>query len=108
MSIGRMDRQIVIEQNTPTQDAAGQPIESWATLATVWAEYLPVSGREFWQAKQVNAQAVANFRIHYRSDVTRKMRLTSEGDTYDIVDANEDRRFGYKEFLLIRGEARVS
>ena len=108
MSIGRMDRQIVIEQNTPTQDSAGQPIDSWATLATVWAEFLPAGGREFWQAKQVNAETVASFRIHYRSDVTRKMRLTFAGDTYDIVDAAEDRRFGYKEFLLIRGEARVS
>ncbi len=108
MSIGRMDRQIVIEQNTPTQDSTGQPIDSWATLATVWAEFLPVSGQEFFQARQVNAVAVANFRIHYRTDVTRKMRLTFDDDTYDIVDANEDRRFGFKEFLLIRGEARVS
>ncbi len=108
MSIGRMDRQIVIEQNTPTQDSVGEEIESWATLATVWAEYLPVGGREFWAARQINAETVANFRIHYRSDVTRGMRLTFDGDTYDIVDANEDRRMGYKEFLLIRGEARVS
>ncbi len=108
MSIGPMDQQITIQQNTPTQDATGQPIESWATLATVWAEYLPVSGREFWAARQVNATAVANFRIHYRSDVTRKMRVSFDGDTYNIADAAEDRRFGYKEFLLIRAEARVS
>ncbi len=108
MSIGRMDRQIVIEQNSPTQNSAGEEIDSWATLATVWAEFLPVGGREFWQARQLNAEAVANFRIHYRTDVTRQMRFTFEGDTYRIVDAAEDRRFGFKEFLLIRGEAFVS
>ncbi len=111
MSIGRMDRQITIQEDVGTQDGAGQPVPSWQNIATdptVWAEYLPVSGVEFWNARQVNAEAVANFRIHYRTDVTRKMRLTFDGDTYDIVDAAEDRRFGYKEFLLIRGEARVS
>ncbi len=111
MSIGRMDRQITIQEDVGTQDAHGQVVPDWqdiATNPTVWAEFLPVSGQEFYQARQVNAVAVANFRIYYRTDVLRKMRLTFEGDTYDIVDASEDRRFGFKEFLLIRGEARVS
>ena len=111
MSIGRMDRQITIQEDVGTQDSNGQVVPSWQNIATnpaVWAEFLPVSGQEFFAARQTNAVAVANFRIHYRSDVLRKMRLTFDGDTYDIVDAAEDRRFGYKEFLLIRGEARVS
>lgn len=109
MSIGRMDRQITIQQKTTVQDATGQPIETWTDLATdVWAEFLPVSGHEFFAARQVNAVAVASWRIHYRGDVARQMRLLFDGDTYNIVDAAEDRRFGFKEFLLIRGEARVA
>ncbi len=105
---GRLDRRIAIQQNTPTQDSAGQPIDSWADLATVWAEVVPVSGSETFQAKQVGAEAVAKFRIRYRSDIVRKMRVVYDSDNYDISDAAEDRRFERRQYLLITAVARVS
>lgn len=38
MNIGALDRQIEIQQKTITQDATtGQDVETWAALATVWA-----------------------------------------------------------------------
>jgi len=104
---GRLDRLIVIEQSTPTQDAAGQDIESWATLATVWAEVVPVGGSEVFQAKQFGAEAVAKFRIRYRGDVTRKMRVVYDSDNYDIADVAEDRRFERRQFEIITATARV-
>lgn len=108
--IGRMDRLIDIQQNTPVQDGVGQPIENWTNLDTnVWAEWVPVSGREFWAARQVNATALAQFRIRFRSDITvGSHRIVYDGNTYDIAEAEEDKRFGYKEFLFIRAVARVS
>lgn len=108
--VGRMDRQITIEQRSVSADAAGQQIETWTDLATeVWAEWIPASGREVFEAQQYNALSVASFRIHYRGDITRAdHRIVYNGDTYDIVEADEDRKFGYKEFLLIRAVARRS
>lgn len=109
MSIGRMDRKITIQQKTTNDDAVGQPIETWTDLATdIRAEHIPAAGREFWGARQTSAVVIASFRIHYRSDVTREMRILFDGDIYDIADAGEDRRFSYKQFTLIRGEARVA
>lgn len=109
MTLGRMDRKITIQQRTTNDDAAGQPIETWPDLATnIRAEYIPAAGREFWGARQTSAVVIASFRIHYRSDITRVMRVLFDGDTYDIVDVGEDRRFSYKQFTLIRGEARVA
>ncbi len=109
MTLGRMDRKITIQQKTVANDATGQPVETWTDLATdIRAEYIPAAGREFWGARQTSAVVVASFRIHYRADVTRVMRVQFDGDTYDIADVGEDRRFSYKQFTLIRGEARVA
>ena len=108
---GRLDRRITIQEDVGTQDAVGQPVEIWqdiATNPTVWAEVVPVGGTEQFQARQVNAEAVAKFRIRYRSDITRKMRVVYDGDDYDIFDAAEDRRFERRQYLLITATARVS
>ncbi len=105
---GRLDRRIVIEQRTPTQDAAGQPIDSWAELATVWAEVVPVGGSEVFQAKQFGAETVKKFRIRWRGDVTTKMRVVYDSDNYDIADVSEDRRFERRQFEIITAIARVS
>ena len=109
-ALGRMDRLIDIQEKTTAQDGAGQPIEDWTDLSTnVWAEWIPVSGREFFAAQQTNATALAQFRIRYRSDITvGSHRIVYDGNTYDIAEAEEDKRFGYKEFLFIRAVARVS
>ena len=108
MQPGDLDRRITIQQNTPTQDGAGQPIESWADLATVWAEVVPVGGSETFQAKQTGAEAVAKFRIRYRGDVLRKMRVVYDSDNYDIADVAEDRRFERRQYEIITATARVS
>ncbi len=105
---GHLDRRITVQQNTPAQDAAGQPVESWADLATVWAEVVPVGGTELFQARQFGAETVVKFRIRYRGDVTRAMRVVYDSDNYDIADVAEDRRFERRQFEIITATARVS
>ncbi len=107
---GRLDRRITIQQNTPTvvPGGTGEEIESWGDLATVWAGVVPVGGSETFQAKQVGAEAVAKFRIRYRGDVLRAMRVVYDSDNYDIQDVAEDRRFERRQFQIITATARVS
>ena len=107
---GRLDRQITIQEDVGTQDAAGQPVEDWqdiATNPTIWAEVVPVGGREVFEAQQVGASAVAKFRIRYRGDVLRKMRVVYDSDNYDIADVAEDRRFARRQYEIITATARV-
>ena len=111
LEAGRLDRRITIQVKTVTPDATGQRIESWSDLATVWAEVKPLGGREFFAARQISAEQTTRFRIRYRADITREMRLiypVPDGDTYDIQSAEEDRRFGRREALLITAVARVT
>ena len=108
---GELDRRITIQEDVGTQDAAGQPVPSWQNIATnptVWAEVVPVGGSEIFAARQTGAETVKKFRIRYRGDVLRKMRVVYDADNYDIADVAEDRRFERRQFQIITATARVS
>jgi SPP1 family predicted phage head-tail adaptor len=100
-----LDRLITIQSATEAQDASGQPIETWADLeADVPAEYMPVSGGEQFAAFQHLATAIARFRIRYRTDLTRKMRLIFEDETWNLRHFEEDRRFDRRQYLVLTAE----
>lgn len=95
MLAGSLDRRIVIQQRTDTRDAAGEPIPTWSVLDTVWAALEPLQGQELIEAQETNAKRKARFRIRYRTDVTEKMRVVWDGETWDINAISEiGRRVG--------------
>lgn len=89
MRAGEMDRRIVIEQNTPTRSSSGAEKAAWTTLATVWAKVMEQRGREFFGSQTVVGEAKAVFRIRHRSDVTRAMRISYNGEIWDIHSIDE-------------------
>lgn len=84
MRAGRMDRRIVLQSVSRTQDAAGEPIETWAALATVWADVSPIRGNERFVDNQEKAERTTRFRIRHRSDITADNRISYGGNIYDI------------------------
>lgn len=94
MNVGTLNRRIRIEQATTEDDAYGEPIKTWAVFDHVWAEVLPLSAREQFQAQQVNRDITLKIRIHYRSDLTEQMRLIFDGEYYDIQGITE---IGFRE-----------
>jgi len=96
MRVGNLRHRITIEENTPTEDAAGQPIESWSTLdgfSNVPAEVMETGGSETLRGKQVSATATHVVRLRYAPGVTTEHRITWEGRTLNIEQArNPDGR----------------
>lgn len=84
MRAGELDRRIVIETPTDTQDSAGGPTQTWATFATVWAKVIPLRGQEYFAANQNNTQVDSTFRIRWLSGVTATMRISYDGEYWDI------------------------
>ena len=82
---GKMDRLAAISSRTLSQNSYGEQIETFATLATVWAEKVELSGQEQVAAQQVSAEVMTIFRIRWRSDVTATCRLLVDGVTYMIA-----------------------
>ena len=103
MRAGRMRHRVVIQQQTTTQDSLGQPANTWNDLDTVFAAVEPLSGKEFFDAQQVNAETTTRFRLRYRSDVTHDMRISFRDRNYNIhsiINAGERDH----EMILLAGE----
>src|SRR5262245_61685022 len=84
-----MDRRIQLQRKSATKNARGEEVVTWTTYAVVWAEFIPLRGRELFSAQQLHATADARFRMRYRSDVNPEHRILLEGKAYDVRYAAE-------------------
>jgi SPP1 family predicted phage head-tail adaptor len=104
MRIGLLDRRVTIQSLSTVLDGAGQEVETWGAVATVWMRVRPFRGGERFTAQQVVGKAVTTFEARYRSDVTIKNRLLWDGKTWDIADI---RQLGRKERMEMDATARA-
>lgn len=74
MRAGSLNRRVRIERNGGGQDEAGQPINGWIEVATVWCNVVMQSGKETMQANAEVGSATASIRIRYRTDIDNGMR----------------------------------
>jgi SPP1 family predicted phage head-tail adaptor len=84
MQIGRLNRRVVIQYLVDGQDEAGQPVQNWLPLATVWADIRHLSGVESIKAGGEASVVKASIRIRWRTDVTPAMRVVHGSTVYQI------------------------
>lgn len=101
MRAGKRDRRVTIQTATVTQDAHGGQVKSWGNLATVYAEVVPLRGRELIAAAQFMPEAQVKFRMLYRTDFDESARLVHDGVNYEIVHIAE---IGRRRGLEILGK----
>ena len=96
---GQLDKQITIQVRTLDQDDAGQPTETWATFATVYANIKPLVGRDYLAARQLVDEISHDITIRYRRGIKPKMRILYLDRYFEIVappiDADERREWLY-------------
>ena len=103
MDPSNLDRRITIQEPVVSKDGYGEDVVTgWTPVATVWAQVIPVSGREYFDAAAIRAEKTTRFRIRWRSGVTEAMRIVYDGRSYDILGIVE---IGRREGLEIRAEA---
>lgn len=85
MRAGDLRHRVTIQQLVTVYDEYNQPVEMWQDLTTVWAAIEPLSGREYWQAKAVNAEVTHRVRMRYRAGITPEMRLVFNGRVFEIL-----------------------
>jgi SPP1 family predicted phage head-tail adaptor len=101
---GSMDRRITIQGVSLADDGYGGQVETWSTVAEVWAQFLPGGGNEKFASAQVYAETQARFRIRWRSGLSPKNRITFDGKTWDVLAVDE---VGRKEGLELKVKARA-
>jgi SPP1 family predicted phage head-tail adaptor len=84
MDAGRLNRKITIQQASTAQDAYGQPVVGFTTLATVWAAVEPLTGGLLFAAKQAQSQVTVKVTIRYLATVTTAMQVAYGSHVYAI------------------------
>jgi len=104
MKAGELDRRITIQQNTVSAGSEyGEPQDSWTTFATVWADVVPMVGRELAQAQQISGEVTTKFIIRWLSGVQDNMRISYNSQYYDIFRVHElNRREGVEIWARAR------
>lgn len=99
---GKMDRRVIIEARTLTQDGTGTRVETWATSATVWAELAKDDGKQIEAADGDRTATMKHFRIRYRTLSETTNRISYGGKAYEIKGIEEE---GRQDTLLVTTQA---
>lgn len=90
MQAGKLKNRVVIQQQSATQDAVGQPMSTWSTYATVWANILHQKGAESIKADAMTSTLRASIRVRYKAGITSAMRVTHGAVVYNIISVIPD------------------
>jgi len=100
MNAGKLDRRIQIKNKTITRDAYGAEVIVYEVFATVWAEMLPITGREYFAANQTVNESMVKFRIRYKTGFDESAIISYGGSDYDILYIAEIGRKSALEILV--------
>jgi len=84
---GKLRHKIIIKVQPPGQDSYGEKVSDtslWTNFVTIRAAIIPISGREFFTAQQVNSTVTTRIEIRYKSGITAGMRVVCGTKVYDI------------------------
>jgi SPP1 family predicted phage head-tail adaptor len=84
MRAGRLDKLIALQSRSTSQDAYGEQLTTWTSVAAVWASIQDMSGREFFAAQAAQNPVQTKITIRYRAGVVPAMRAVYKSDVYNI------------------------
>jgi len=87
MKAGRLRDKVTFQQATTANNSLGEPIKTWADIATVWGRVEPMAGKERFTAMQTRADVDYTIQCRYESALSGlgpDDRATWDGNTFDI------------------------
>lgn len=103
LSAGKLRHRLRIERPVYTQDqTTGDEVETWQTVATVWAAIEPLSAREFIASQSEDSKINTRVTIRFRNDVDASMRLfhAAKQMYYNIEGVLSDKESGLEYLTL--------
>ena len=94
-----LNQRVNIEQRSGAQDELGQPIETWAIVAAVWASVKHVSGLSAIKGDADVSTVKASIRIRYLALLNAGMRVSHGSDIYDIKAVLPNRAEGFTDLV---------
>lgn len=75
MEIGRLRHRITLMRQVNEINDYGATITKWESVATVWAEVKPLSGREYFSAQQVQSEITTQIWLRHLDGIKPSMRV---------------------------------
>ena len=97
---GIRDQKATIESPTEGTNSIGEPTFTYSTFATRWIALLPLSGAERVASMHNEGTVTHRVRMRYTSGLKPKMRLVSDGRTFEIDSVVERGRREEHELLV--------
>jgi SPP1 family predicted phage head-tail adaptor len=85
MQSAKMDNKVTIFSRVETQNEYGELILTDSMKASVWANVVPIGGKETWMAQQIVPEAKFKMLIRYRDDLDETDKVLFQGKEYDIA-----------------------
>jgi len=98
---GLLDRSVEIQVAAESAGTAGEVSRVWSMVTKVWAQVIPMPGREVFRSDRDVAVRTARFIMRYVDGITAKHRLVYAGDYWNVLSVGE---IGRKEGLEILAE----
>lgn len=106
--LGGMRRRLELQQEVRTPDGGGGYTVGWSTVATVWGEITPVSGRERLEAMRLQGEVTHRIVVRHRRDLApdHQWRLKLGQRTFNVrAVINQGERDRFLELLCHEGVA---
>jgi len=100
LKAGIMDQKAEIQTPTEGVNSIGEPTFTYSPFATRWMALLPLSGAERIASLQNEGTVTHRVRMRYTAGLKPKMRLVSEGRTFEIDSVVERGRREEHELLV--------
>lgn len=94
MKIGGMRYRVELQRNFSKKDDEGFTQNIWQTEHTVWADIVPVSGREFLQSGTETAEVAFKIYIRYLDGIDADMRVKCGENIYLLTAVLGNKRKG--------------
>lgn len=90
MRAGKLRHLVTINRYTPTTSAVtGEKLAGYtAATPQVWAEIVPLSGRELLNAQQIVTDSTHQIRMRYTANVSHRDQILFNGRTFEIDAMN--------------------
>lgn len=100
LKAGLMDTLATVQTPADSVNAIGEPELAWSTFATRWIALMPLSGNEALNAMANEAVVTHRVRMRYTEGLKPKMRLVSDGRTFEIMSVVERGRREEHELMV--------
>lgn len=101
ITAGRLSHRVEIHRKSTTFSDTNAEIIAWVLFAVVWAEIVPLSGREYLRAEQIQSPVMARGTIRTLAGITADMRLVYGATIYNIAAVLDDPRFVRHQTLML-------